>query len=162
MLGGLMDRMILYHGSKAIVESPEIRIQKYNKDFYFGFYCTLFPEQAIRWAVRFNGTGYLNEYVYAPDSRLKVKSFPEMSEEWLDLIVSCRSGIPHPYDIVEGPMANDTIFNYIQNFADGKISRAAFWELAKFKRPTHQISFHTARALTTLSFVKGSVVQNEK
>ena len=42
--------MILYHGSKMIVESPEIRIQKYNKDFYFGFYCTLFPEQAIRWA----------------------------------------------------------------------------------------------------------------
>lgn len=26
--------MVLYHGSKAIVESPEIRIQKYNKDFF--------------------------------------------------------------------------------------------------------------------------------
>lgn len=154
--------MILYHGSKVIVESPEIRIQKYNKDFYFGFYCTLFAEQAIRWAVRINGTGYLNEYVYTPDDRLKVKYFPDMSEEWLDFIVSCRLGNPHPYDIVEGPMANDTIFNYVQNFADGKISRAAFWELAKFKRPTHQISFHTARALTTLSFVKGSVVHNEK
>lgn len=49
--------MILYHGSKAIVESPEIRIQKYNKDFYFGFYCTLYPEQAVRWATRFDGTG---------------------------------------------------------------------------------------------------------
>ena len=30
--------MILYHGSKVLVESPEIRISKYNKDFYFGFY----------------------------------------------------------------------------------------------------------------------------
>ena len=49
--------MILYHGSKVVVESPEIRIQKYNKDFYFGFYCTLFPEQAIRWATRFDGVG---------------------------------------------------------------------------------------------------------
>ena len=55
--------MILYHGSKMIVESPEIRIQKYNKDFYFGFYCTLFPEQAVRWAVRFDGVGYLSEYL---------------------------------------------------------------------------------------------------
>ena len=54
--------MILYHGSKKIVESPEIRIAKYNKDFYFGFYCTLLPEQAVRWATRFDGTGYLNEY----------------------------------------------------------------------------------------------------
>mgnify|MGYP000544388811 CR=1 FL=1 len=36
----------------------------------------------------------------------------------------------HTYDIVEGPMADDTIYNYIQNYIDGKISRAAFWELA--------------------------------
>ncbi|MFR2215177.1 MAG: hypothetical protein ACLS61_15915 [Ruminococcus sp.] len=29
-------------------------------------------------------------------------------------------------------MADDTIYNFIQNYIDGKISRAAFWELAKF------------------------------
>ena len=154
--------MILYHGSKSIVEAPEIRIQKYNKDFYFGFYCTLYPEQAIRWATRFNGVGFLNEYTYTPNAALNIKRFPDMSEEWLDFIVSCRLGNPHGYDIVEGPMANDTIFNYVQNFADGKISRAAFWALAKFKKPTHQISFHTARALATLQFLKATEVHDEK
>ncbi len=154
--------MRLYHGSKQIVELPEIRIQKYNKDFYFGFYCTLYPEQAIRWATRFTGSGYLNEYSYTPDEGLRVKRFAEMTEEWLDFIVACRMGQSHAYDIVEGPMANDTIFNYIQNFADGKISREAFWALAKFKKPTHQMSFHTARALATLSFVKAEVVHDEK
>lgn len=96
------------------------------------------------------------------NDNLKIKRFPEMTEEWLDFIVSCRLGNSHEYDIVEGPMANDTIFNYVQNFVDGKISREAFWALAKFKKPTHQISFHTARALATLSFVKGSEVQSEK
>ena len=35
--------------------------------------------------------------------------FEEMTEEWLDFIVSCRRGISHTYDIVEGPMADDTI-----------------------------------------------------
>ncbi|WP_300684465.1 DUF3990 domain-containing protein [Acutalibacter sp. 1XD8-36] len=154
--------MILYHGSKVLVKSPEIRLQKYNKDFYFGFYCTLIREQAAWWAVRFDGVGYLSEYLYMPDDSLRVKRFTEMTEEWLDFIVSCRLGHPHDYDIVEGTMSNDTIFNYVQNFADGKISREAFWELAKFKRPTHQISFHTARALTTLSFVKGSEVRDEE
>ena len=154
--------MIVYHGSKMIVESPEIRIAKYNKDFYFGFYCTLFPEQAIRWATRFNGTGYLNEYLYTPNEHLNVKIFPEMTEEWLDFIVSCRLGHSNNFDIVEGPMADDTIFNYVQNFVYGKISREAFWALAKFKKPTHQISFHTARALTALSFVKGSEVHDEE
>ena len=109
-----------------------------------------------------SGTGYLNEYLYTPNEHLNVKIFPEMTEEWLDFIVSCRLGHSHTYDIVEGPMADDTIFNYVQNFVDGKISRAAFWELAKFKRPTHQISFHTARALTALSFVKGVEVRDEE
>ena len=110
----------LYHGSKEIVEFPEIRIQKYNKDFYFGFYCTVFPEQAKRWATRFDGAGYLNEYKYIPNDTLKIKKFPQMSEEWLDFIVACRMGQSHDYDIVEGPMADDTIFNYVQNYIDGK------------------------------------------
>ena len=150
-----MDTKILYHGSAQIVEFPEIRTAKYNKDFYYGFYCTLMPEQAKRWATRFTGKGILNEYRYIPDSELKILQFPEMTEEWLDFIADCRLGKPHSYDIVEGPMADDTIFNFVQDFVDGKISRAAFWELARFKKPTHQISFHTARALTTIEFLKG-------
>ena len=148
-----MKDIIIYHGSTQIVEYPEIRVAKYNKDFYFGFYCTIMPEQARRWATRFTGKGIINEYLYRPNEKLKTLIFPEMTEEWL--IASCRLGEPHDYDIVEGPMANDTIFNYVQDFVDGKISRAAFWELAKFKKPTHQISFHTAKALTTLEFLKG-------
>ena len=84
--------MILYHGSKQIVEYPEIRKAQYNKECYFGFYCTRLPEQAKRWARRYGGKGY-------------------------------------------------------QNYIDGKISRAAFWKLAKFNHPTHQISFHTLAAL---------------
>lgn len=150
-----MKDIIIYHGSTQIVEYPEIRVAKYNKDFYFGFYCTMMPEQARRWATRFTGKGIINEYLYRPNEKLKTLIFPEMTEEWLDFIASCRLGEPHDYDIVEGPMANDTIFNCVQDFVDGKISRAAFWELAKFKKPTHQISFHTAKALTTLEFLKG-------
>ena len=158
----MLKSRILYHGSQEIVEFPEIRIPRYHKDFYYGFYCTIYPAQAIRWATRYKHVGYLNEYEYTPGDSLKVKIFSEMTEEWLDFIVACRMGKSHDYDIVEGPMADDTIFNYVQNFVDGKISREAFWALAKFKKPTHQISFHTARALATLKFLKGSEVENEK
>ena len=154
--------MILYHGSREVVKSPEIRILRYSKDFYFGFYCTLMREQAKRWAVRFSGKGIVNEYEYVQGISLKMLNFPEMTEEWLDFIIDCRRGKSHDYDIVEGPMANDTIFNYIQDFIDGKISRSAFWELAKFKKPTHQISFHTARALETLTFKAAYEVYDEK
>ena len=152
--------MILYHGSKEIVNNPKIIKAKYNKDFYYGFYCTLYESQAIRWATRITGKGIINQYEYTPDSALRILSFPKMTEEWLGFIAACRNGIPHSYDIVEGPMANDTIFNYVEDFIEGRISREAFWELAKFKHPTHQICFNTENALKTLSFIEGREVTN--
>ena len=153
--------MEIYHGSTAIVENPEIRTAKFHKDFYFGFYCTMFKTQAERWATRF-GNGYVNVYEYNENPKLKILRFPEMSDEWLDFVAACRSGVAHPYDIVEGPMADDTIYNYVQGFLDGKYSRELFWSLAKFKKPTHQISFHTEAALNTLRFLRGEEVHEER
>ena len=150
--------MILYHGSKEIVEYPEIRRARFNKDFYFGFYCTNIEKQAERWATRYGEKGYINKYEYTANTELKILKFEKMTEEWLDFIIACRNGQSHSYDIVEGPMADDTIYNYLQNYLDGKISRDAFWELVKFKYPTHQISFHTIQALDTLKFVGSEVV----
>ena len=152
-----MILMEIYHVSTVIVKQPEIRIEKYNKDFYFGFYCTIMEQQAIRWATRF-GEGIVNVYEYEPDDSLKILKFEKMTEEWLDFIIACRSGIPHEWDIVEGPMADDTIYNYIQEFQDGKISREAFWVLAKFRYPTHQICFNTEKALGTITFKEGRKV----
>lgn len=157
-----MGKMTIYHGSSQIVEMPEIRIAKFNKDFYFGFYCTIMEKQAERWATRFGDTGYVNIYEYTENPSLRILKFEQMTEEWLDFIAACRSGESHDYDIVEGPMADDTIYNYVQGYLDGKYSRNMFWELAKFKYPTHQISFHTARALETLKFVEGVLVYGEK
>lgn len=154
--------MHLYHGSAEIVKYPEIRKARFNKDFYFGFYCTKYKHQAGRWASRYGRTGYINIYDYMPNHNLKYLIFENMTEEWLDFVVDCRNGCSHSYDIVEGPMADDTIYNYIQNFIDKKISRAAFWELVKFKYPIHQISFHTVSALDTLMFVESEAVYGEQ
>lgn len=154
--------MIVYHGGFEIIREPEIRRTKFNKDFYFGFYCTILEEQAKRWATRFGNDGYVNEYEYIENTDLKVLRFPKMTEEWLNFIVGCRSGQAHDYDIVEGPMADDQIYNYVQGYIDGKFSREAFWNLVKFKYPTHQISFNTERALETMHFVKGVKVHAEE
>lgn len=157
-----MENRIIFHGSSQIVSEPEIRIAKFHKDFYYGFYCTLYKEQAKRWATRFGNNGYINKFEYCPNSDLNVLKFDGMNEEWLDFIASCRLGEAHKYDIVEGPMADDTIFNYVQSFVDGRISRSAFWELAKFKHPTHQISFHTIAALQTIRFIGEEKVYGEE
>ena len=143
---------ILYHGSRVAVEYPEIRVQRFQKDFFFFFYCTAIERQAIRWATKFGAAGVVNVYSFDDQAELSIKRFPEMTEEWLDFVAACRAGTPHSYDVVEGPMADDTIFNYVQSFLDGEISRAAFWELAKFKYPTHQINFCTKEALKCLEY----------
>lgn len=101
-------------------------------------------------------------YNYEVDDSLNILKFSEMSEEWLDFIIACRNGTSHNYDIIEGPMADDTIYNYIQEFLDGKISREAFWALVKFKYPTHQICFNTENALNTLTFKEARKVYAEK
>mgnify|MGYP000753763638 FL=1 len=60
----------------------------------------------------------INYYQYIPNDNLKIKKFSDLSDEWLDFIAACRSGKTHTYDIVEGPMANDTVWNYVNDFSD--------------------------------------------
>ncbi len=54
--------------------------------------------------------------------------------------------------VVESPMADDQIWDYVEDFMDGNITREAFWVLAKFKYPTHQIVFCTQKSLESISF----------
>lgn len=142
----------LFHGSNQPIPNPEITVRGYYKDFGYGFYCTKLEKQARRWALTRQNVHVVSVYGYTTDTNLNVLSFPVMSDEWLDFVVACRRGIPHDYDIVEGPMADDQIWDYVEDFTSGKISREAFWALAKFRTPTHQIAFCTDKALQTLIF----------
>ncbi|WP_242958182.1 DUF3990 domain-containing protein, partial [Faecalibacterium sp. An121] len=65
-------------------------------------------------------------------------------------------------NIVEGPMADDTIWDFVNGFISGKISRSVFWEYARFKHPTHQISFHTVNALRCLTFERSEHIHDGK
>ncbi len=153
--------MILYHASKEVVPFPEVRKSRYTKDFSWGFYCTNLKKQAIRWANRGRGEPIINSYEYIANPDLRILKFTSMTDEWLNFIAKCRMGEVHSYDIVEGPMANDTIWNYVNDYISGAITKKQFWVLAEFKYPTHQMSFHTLQALNCLTF-KGSEVIYDK
>ena len=144
--------MELYHGSNVTVANPQILVSGFYKDFGYGFYCTNIEKQARKWALTKRGNSIVSVYQYLPDSSLKVLSFPQMTDEWLDFVVDYRRGVKHGYDIVEGPMADDQIWDYVEDFMEGIISREAFWVLAKFKYPTHQIVFCTQKALETIKY----------
>ena len=146
-----MGMMTVYHGGYQPVEKPEIRKGRNTKDFGIGFYCTIIKEQAQRWSRRYN-TKIVSVYDVNTNFNLNIKEFKEMTEEWLDFIITCRSGKTHNYDIVIGAMADDQIYNYISDYMDGVITREQFWILAKFKYPTHQIVFCTDDALKCLHY----------
>lgn len=156
-----MSKQVVYHGGYCKIETPEIKKGKYTKDFGEGFYCTMLKPQAIKWAKKFE-TPILNVYEFTENPDLNIKEFNILSEEWLDFIISSRKGQKHEYDIVIGAMADDQIYNYITDLIDGIITREAFWELAKFKYPTHQIAFCTNKALKCLNFLSYEECKNEE
>lgn len=143
--------MEIYHGSYTSVQKPEIIKGKFTKDFGDGFYCTELKRQAVKWAKRYD-TPVVSTYEYKPAGELKILYFNDMTDEWLDFIVACRSGKPHDYDIVIGAMANDQIYNYVADFMNGILTREQFWVMAKFKYPTHQINLCTDKALQCITF----------
>lgn len=147
-----MAKQVIYHGSYCKVENPKILEGKYTKDFGTGFYCTILQEQAEKWAKKYQ-TPVINEYEYSENPNLNIKNFTVMTEEWLDFIIDSRNGKKHNYDIVIGAMADDQVYNYITDLIEGQITREAFWELAKFRHPTHQIAFCTEDSLKCLKFI---------
>lgn len=117
--------MILYHGSSEAMPAPMILITKYAKDFSWGFYATESLSQAEKWAHRkaqLGGVPTINMYEYTEDPALDVCAFSETTDEWLDFVARCRRGDLHTHDIVSGPMVDDTIWDYVQDYLDGSIS----------------------------------------
>ena len=84
------ERTIIYHGSNAVVQRPEILINGYYKVIGYGFYCTNIRKRAKRWALTKRGKSIINNYIYKRNSSLKICSFEEMTEEWLEFVVNCR------------------------------------------------------------------------
>jgi hypothetical protein len=145
--------MIIYHGGYCEIKIPQIIKGKYTKDFGEGFYCTEIKKQAERWCIKYDDP-VINAYEYKENKELNILKFDFMTEEWLNFIVSCRNGVNHDYDVVIGAMANDQIYNFINTYIRGLISREAFWALAKFKYPTHQIAFCSKKSLGCLKYLR--------
>ena len=150
--------MILYHGSFLVVPSPDLKCSRPNVDFGRGFYTTPIREQAIKWCGRFQRRGkpglisryFLDEEAFRI---LKVKKFESYSEDWLDLILTCRRGNdPYDFDIVAGGVANDKVFNTVELYFDHLIDKDEALRRLRYEKPNMQICFRTERALSYLRF----------
>lgn len=158
----------LYYGSNIAIEQIDLSRSKRGKDFGQGFYLNANPDQAMEMATR--TTRFLNEGVptlscfefdidEATKNELNIKIFPDYSEEWAEFVVMNRknnSDIPaHSYDIVVGPIADDTVGVQIRRFIMGYLSSSALVEELKFKGDhAVQYFFGTPKAVKLLKRIE--------
>ena len=141
--------MKLYHGSTVIVDKPLVSYGRENLDFGKGFYTTSMQNQAEKWVQRFislGKKGIINIYNFDDDNiqtKYRYKKFTEYNEEWLDFVLACRGGSKeyHNYDIIEGGIANDKVFNTVELFFTGLIDKSTALHRLKFEKPNNQICF---------------------
>lgn len=154
----------LYHGSNVNIEQIELSLSRKGKDFGCGFYLNANRQQAMDMAIRTtqrmrSGTPTVTAYLFDESilnqSGLNVKIFDDYSVEWAEFVLMNRkntSDTPaHSYDIVIGPIANDTVGVQIRRFIMGYISMEKLIEELKY-RGNHSVQyfFGTPKAINLL------------
>ena len=131
-----------------IVEHPLVNVGRKNLDFGNGFYLTDLEEQAVLWDSRPINKGkgqFVNEYEFDNDATLngefRYLKFDAYNLDWLNFVVSNRKGGNEwtQYDIIEGGIANDRVFNTIELYSDGLISDKEALQRLIYEKPNNQI-----------------------
>lgn len=140
-----MTRLIIYHGSKNIIEKPYYHGGKLQNDYGYGFYCTESLELAKEWASNNKETnGYANKYSIDLEGLkildlsnekysilnwmailLKFRTFDlsnEMSIKAKEYLLNNFYIDVNDYDIVIGYRADDSYFSFAKDFLNNTIS----------------------------------------
>jgi hypothetical protein len=136
--------MILFHASDIEIKVPDVYHSREFLDFGKGFYLTAIEEQAYRYASRFllkRNVAYVNQYLLDDNYlQYKVKTFTRYDEEWLNYIGACRRGLPcEQFDVVEGGIADDKVFNTVDLYLSGDMSKEDALRRLSFEKPNHQL-----------------------
>lgn len=160
--------MKIYHGSLEIVEHPKILQPNRKLDYGKGFYTTTSERQAKEWVERRmqdkNATqGYVNIYEFDKKymEELKCLIFPEPTEEWVNFVMKNRTkrGFSHDYDIVYGPVADDSVYTQFTLYEGGIISMPTLIQELKTYKLVDQFLFHTEESLLSIKFVESKTIK---
>ena len=153
--------MLLYHGSNMAIVDIDLAKSRPNKDFGKAFYLSADRKQAENMAefkVLTSG-GEISVSVFEFDELhlqdLNIKCFESYSEEWAEFVYNNRDekqDFQHDYDLVYGPIANDTVGVQIRDLRERKISMKRFLKkLEYYKGITFQYAFCTPLSISKLT-----------
>ena len=142
--------MKLYHASQTEIREPDVHLGRKNADFGPGFYLTPDLDFACRWG---SEGAVINEYELDL-SGLQVHSF-HRTVEWVAYIFRNRRGKDTmSADVVDGPIANDTIFDTLGIISSGFLSPEDALKLLQIGPEYRQIALKTNRAASQLRWKK--------
>ena len=168
--------MIIYHGSKDIIEKPEFGKGNKKNDYGLGFYCTENVELAKEWACSNNETnGYANQY----EIDLSAYKVLDLREEkysilnWMALLLKFRTfDVNTPisaqakeyilenfyvnveeYDVIIGYRADDSYFSFAKDFINNTISVEQIAEAMRLGELGIQIVLKSKRAFDTVKYI---------
>ena len=168
--------MIIYHGSKDIIEKPEFGKGNQKNDYGLGFYCTENVELAKEWACSNNETnGYANQYEIDL-SEYKVLDLREEKYSilnWMALLLRFRTfDVNTPisaqakeyilenfyvdveeYDVIIGYRADDSYFSFAKDFINNTISVEQLAEAMRLGELGIQIVLKSKKAFDTVKYV---------
>lgn len=146
----------LYHGSNVEITQINLSMSRKGKDFGCGFYLNANEQQAMDMAIRTanrmkSGSPIVSAFEFDDSiltkNGLNVKIFEDYSVEWAEFVLMNRKNHTdspaHPYDIVIGPIANDTVGVQIRRFTMGYISIEKLIEELKY-RGNHSVQYFFA------------------
>lgn len=134
-------KTILYHGTISEIDKVDVNQGRGRKDFGKGFYMSVQKKQAVGMMhkkfqetirrSRNKSSGMYHENLYEIRlnknelGHLKIKVFEKADLEWLEFILLCREhgGMPHDYDMVIGPTADDDTMLCLKSYWDGLYGR---------------------------------------
>ena len=167
--------MIIYHGSKDIIEKPEFGKGNQKNDYGLGFYCTENVELAKEWACSNNETnGYANQY----EIDLSDYKVLDLREEkysilnWMALLLKFRTfDVNTPisaqakeyilenfyvdveeYDVIIGYRADDSYFSFAKDFINNTISVEQLAEAMRLGELGIQIVLKSKKAFDTVKY----------
>ena len=172
--------MKLFHGSNMEIDTVDLSKCMPNKDFGCGFYTTILEEQAWRMAQRRTriAGGVPTVTVYeVPDNLVEIAELncrvfeDKPTIEWAIFIRNNRDrkyvdygslecNHDCKYDVVVGPVADDTVGLLIRQFSRGTIDAEYMKREFDFGKLTNQYTFHTGKALKYLK--KVGVLHDER
>lgn len=157
--------MILYHGSDILIEKIDFDKSRPFKDFGKGFYLSADYNQALDMAKqrvkKKMGVGVPIVTAFEFDesvmnsNELKVKAWNEYCVEWLEFVVRNRdrkqSSPCHDYDIVYGPIVDDSVSYQIRRYEVGYLTVEQLIDELKYEGGiTFQYFFANEKAISKL------------